>query len=159
MGDVLTLVEEAQRTADEDQARQLEKRFKSGKGMTLEDFRDQLRQVQRMGGLTSILDKLPGGQKLAGGAVPEGLDDGQFQRMEAIINSMTPWERRHADAIKASRKRRIAGGSGTSVQEVNRLLKQFAQMQKAMKRMKKQGGLQKMMGQVGGDMGGKDFPF
>ena len=111
-----------------------------------------------MGGLGSILDKLPGGQKLGGG-LPDGLDEGQFKRMEAIIDSMTPWERRHADAIKASRKRRIAGGSGTSVQEVNRLLKQFGQMQKTMKRMKKQGGMEKMMGQMGGQMGGNDFPF
>ncbi|HKJ88797.1 MAG TPA: signal recognition particle protein, partial [Gammaproteobacteria bacterium] len=159
MGDVLTLVEEAQRSADEKQAEKLEKQLKTGKGMSLEDFRDQLLQIKRMGGIGSILDKLPGGEKLAGAGSAAGFDEGQINRMEAIINSMTPWERRHSDAIKASRKRRIAGGSGTSVQEVNRLLKQFAQMQKAMKRMKKSGGMKKMLSQMGGNMGGQDFPF
>ncbi|MFA9462263.1 signal recognition particle protein [Thiohalorhabdus methylotrophus] len=157
MGDVLSLVEEAQRTADQDQAEKLEKQLKSGKGMSLADFQDQLQQIKRMGGLGSILDKLPGGEKLAGGMA--GFDESQITRMDAIINSMTPWERRHSDAIKASRKRRIASGSGTSVQEVNRLLKQFAQMQKAMKQMKKKGGMKKMMAQMGGKMGDQDFPF
>jgi signal recognition particle subunit SRP54 len=160
MGDVLTLVEEAQRSVDQDQAEKLEKQLKSGKGMTLEDFRDQLKQIQRMGGLGSIMGKLPGMEKLTGGGgMPEGMDETQLNRMEAIINSMTPWERRHAEAIKANRKRRIAAGSGTSVQEVNRLLKQFSQIQKAMKQMKKKGGMKKMMDQMGGQMGGKDFPF
>ena len=160
MGDVLSLVEEAQRTAEEDQAAELEKKIKSGKGMTLEDFRDQLRQIQRMGGLGSIMDKLPGMDKLTGGNQPDP-EQGQaeLKRMEAIINSMTPWERRHPDSIKANRKRRIAGGSGTSVQEVNRLLKQFGQMQKAMKQMKKKGGMKNMMAQMGGQSGEGGFPF
>jgi signal recognition particle subunit SRP54 len=157
MGDVLSLVEEAQRSVDEDQAAKLEKQLKSGKGMTLEDFRDQLRQIKKMGGLGSIMEKLPGMGKM-GGAMPDMGED-QLKHMEAMINSMTPWERRHASAIKANRKRRIAAGSGTSVQEVNKLLKQFDQMQKAMKRMKKQGGMKKMMEQMGGGSGGQDFPF
>ncbi|MEF8794486.1 signal recognition particle protein [Thiohalorhabdus sp.] len=156
MGDVLSLVEEAQRSVDEDEAERLEKQLKSGKGMNLEDFRDQLRQIKKMGGLGSIMDKLPGGGKM-GGAMPDVGED-QLKRMEAMIGSMTPWERRHPSAIKANRKRRIAGGSGTSVQEVNKLLKQFDQMQKAMKRMKKQGGMKKMMEQMGAG-GGQDFPF
>jgi len=155
MGDVLSLVEEAQRSVDAEQAENLEKKLKSGKGMTLEEFRDQLRQIQNMGGISSILEKLPGGEKLAGAG---GMDTGHLQRMEAILDSMTPWERRHPDAIKASRKRRIAGGSGTSIQEVNRLLKQFSQMRKAMKRMKK-GDMQRMMGQMGMPSQGGDFPM
>jgi len=157
MGDVLSLVEEAQRSVDTDQAEKLEKQLKSGKGMTLEDFRDQLRQIKKMGGLGSIMDKLPGMGKM-GGAMPDMGED-QLKHMEAMINSMTPWERRHASAIKANRKRRIASGSGTSVQEVNKLLKQFDQMQKAMKRMKKQGGMKKMMEQMGGGGGDQGFPF
>jgi len=142
---------------DEDQAEKLEKQLKSGKGMTLEDFRDQLRQIKKMGGLGSIMEKLPGMGKM-GGAMPDMGED-QLKHMEAMINAMTPWERRHASAIKANRKRRIASGSGTSVQEVNKLLKQFDQMQKAMKRMKKQGGMKKMMEQMGGGDGGQGFPF
>ncbi len=157
MGDVLSLVEEAQRSVEKDQAQKLEKQLKTGKGMSLEDFRDQLRQVQKMGGLGSILEKLPGmGNKLTDGAMA-GMDGVQIKRMEAIIDSMTPWERRHADAIKASRKRRIASGSGTTVQEVNRLLKQFTQMRKAMKRMKK-GDMQRMMNDMGASQGG-GFPL
>jgi signal recognition particle subunit SRP54 len=142
---------------DQEQAANLEKKLKKGgKGFDLEDFREQLQQIKKMGGLGNILEKMPGGAKM--GAQAGQLDDDATKHMEAIISSMTPWERRHPDSIKANRKRRIAQGSGTSVQEVNRLLKQFAQMQKAMKQMKKKGGMKQLMGQMG--MGGdQGFPM
>jgi len=150
MGDVVSLVEEVQRTVDQDEAAKLAKKLKKGKGFDLEDFRDQLRQLQSMGGVGSLMDKLPGM-----GDVPDGVknqvDDKQFQRLEAIINSMTSKERHRPDIIKGSRKRRIANGSGTQVQDVNRLLKQFNQMQKMMKKMKK-GGMAKMMRGMKGKM-------
>ncbi len=158
MGDVVSLVEEAQRAVAEDEASQMERQLKSGKELTLEEFQQQLQQIQRMGGLASILGKLPGADKLVGGAT-EGVDERQLKRLEAIISSMTPWERRHPDAIKASRKRRIAHGSGTSVQEINRLLKQFTQMRKAFKQMRKKGGMKKVMQQTGLRDLPKDFPF
>lgn len=152
MGDVLTLVEEAQRTVDKEQAQKLVAKLKKGKGFDLEDFRDQLLQVEKMGGIGSIMEKLPGL-----GDVPEAakaqIDDRQTRRVVAIINSMTPQERRFPDIIRGSRKRRIAQGSGTEVQEVNRLLKQFVQMQKMMKRMGKGGGLARMMRGMRGKMG------
>ncbi len=141
MGDVLSLVEEAERRLDRDRAQALAHKLKKGKGFDLEDLRDQLQQVSRMGGLQAILDKLPG----AGPMPPADLQgDRQVKRMVAIINSMTPEERRRPEIIRGSRKRRIARGSGTEVQDVNRLLKQFGQMQKMMKRMGK-GGMAKMM--------------
>jgi len=149
MGDVLTLIEEVERKVDRDKAEKLAKKLTKGKGFDLEDFADQLRQMRGMGGIKSMMDKLPGM-----GQVPEQVksqvNDREFVRMEAIINSMTPQERRHPAVIKGSRKRRIASGSGTQIQDVNRLLKQFAQMQKVMKRMKKKGGLGRMMQGLGG---------
>jgi len=143
MGDVVSLVEEAQRTIDHDKAQKLATKIKKGKGFDLEDFREQFRQLKNMGGLTSLLDKLPGMPNLPQAAMNQ-VDDRHIARMEAIINSMTPKERRFPDIIKGSRKRRIAAGSGTQVQDVNRLLKQFTQMQKMMKKMGK-GGMGKML--------------
>ena len=151
MGDVLTLIEEAEQKVDRDKAEKLARKIKKGKQFDLEDFAEQLRQMRNMGGVSAMLDKLPGM-----GAVPEAarnqVGDRQFVRMEAIIGSMTPQERRHPAIIKGSRKRRIAAGSGNSVQDVNRLLKQFTQMQKMMKRMRKQGGLARMMQGVKGGL-------
>jgi len=143
MGDILSLVEEAESKIDRDKAEKLAKKLKKGKGFDLEDFRDQLQQMRNLGGIGSLLDKLPGVGQLPQGALDQ-VNDKQFIHMEAIINSMTPHERRFPDIIKATRKRRIASGSGTQVQDVNRLLKQFTQMQKMMKKASK-GGLGRMM--------------
>jgi len=148
MGDVLSLVEEAARVADHDQAARLAKKVAKGQAFDLEDFRDQLAQMERMGGMSALLDKLPGV-----GQIPEAaraqLNDKQFTRLVAIINSMTPQERRQPDIIRGSRKRRIAAGSGTQVQEINRLLKQFDQTREMMKRMGK-GGMGKMLASLKG---------
>ncbi len=143
MGDVVSLVEEVQRTVDHEKAEKIAKKFQKGKGFDLEDFRDQLQQLQSMGGITSLMDKLPGMAQVPDAAKKQ-VNEKEFGKLEAIINSMTPGERRHPDIIKGSRKRRIANGSGTQIQDVNRLLKQFTQMQKMMKKMKG-GGMAKMM--------------
>lgn len=150
MGDVLGLVEEAQRHFDQGKAEKLAAKLKKGSGFDLEDFRDQFRQVQQMGGMSSLLDKIPGMGNVPAGAMNQ-MDDKQLKRMEAIINSMTPKERRKPDILNGSRKRRIANGSGTQVQDVNRLLKQFDQIERMMKQMRK-GGLQKMMRQFKGQL-------
>jgi len=150
MGDVLSLVEEVQAKVDRAEAEKLAKKISKGKGFDLADFRDQLRQMQSMGGVASLLDKLPGVSNLPA-AVKNQVNDKEFKRLEAIINSMTPQERKHPDLIKGSRKRRIADGSGTQVQDVNRLLKQFDQMQKMMKKMSG-GGMAKMMRALKGRM-------
>ena len=145
MGDVLSLVEEVQRKVDREQAERIARKVsKGGKGFDLQDFRDQLEQMTRLGGLSALLDKLPGGARVPE-AVRAQMDDRQIRRMIAIIDSMTPHERRFPKVINGSRKRRIAAGSGTQVQDVNRLLKQHAQMQKMMKRMSRKGGLKRMM--------------
>ncbi len=150
MGDVLSLVEDVQAKVDKGAAENLAKKLAKGKGFDLQDFRDQLLQLQNMGGIGSLMDKLPGM-----GNVPEAVkqqaDDSQFKRMVAIINSMTPQERQHPAIIKGSRKRRIAMGSGNQVQDINRMLKQFTQMQKMMKKMGK-GGMGKMMRGLKGRM-------
>ncbi len=141
MGDVLSLIEDAQRTVDMEQAQQMVRKMKSGKGFDLEDFKLQIQQMKKMGGLGSLLDKLPGNiSQMAQGQI----DDKMVNRIEGIINSMTYEERSHPDLIKASRKRRIAAGAGVSVQEVNKLLNQFEQTQKVMKQFSK-GGMAKMM--------------
>ena len=145
MGDVVSLVEEVQSKIDVEQAQKMALKLKKGKGFDLEDFRDQFQQLKKMGGMASLLDKLPGMGGLPAKAMNQ-VDDKQIGRLVAIIDSMTPKERRFPDAINGSRKRRIAMGSGTQIQDVNRLLKQFKQMQKMMKKMKG-GGLQKMMRQ------------
>lgn len=140
MGDVLTLVEEAQRKVDQKHAEKVARKLTKGKGFDLDDFREQILQMNRMGGLSAILDKLPGAAALPA-AARDQVNDKQTGRIVAIIDSMTPHERRYPDIVRGSRKVRIANGSGTEVQEVNRLLKQFAQMQKMMKRVGKKGGI------------------
>jgi len=142
MGDILSLVEEAQRTVDRDEVEKFAHKVKSGQGFDLEDFKAQIGQMKKMGGVSALLDKLPGQLAQAAGNVP--MDDKHVRRIEGIINAMTPHERAKPEILKASRKRRIAAGAGVSVQEVNRLLGQFEQAQKMMKMMAK-GGLTKMM--------------
>lgn len=160
MGDVLSLVEEAQQKIDAGSAEKLANKLKKGKGFDLEDFRDQLQQMGKMGGIGSLMDKLPGM-----GQIPEAVknqaNDKELHKMEAMINSMTPKERRRPELIKGSRKKRIAAGSGTHIQDVNRLLKQFSQMQKMMKKMSQKGGMAKMMRGLGSKMpmGGGGMPF
>lgn len=144
MGDVLSLVEEVERNIDRDKAEKFAKKIKKGKSFDLEDFRDQLRQVGKMGGIMGIVSKLPGIGNLPA-AAKDKLNDKMLVEIEAIINSMTRKERRFPDLIKGSRKRRIAMGSGTDIQAVNRLLKQFTMMQKMMKKFTKQGGILKLM--------------
>lgn len=157
MGDVLSLIEEVEQKVDKGKAEKMAKKvMKSGK-FSLEDFRDQLQQMKQMGGMMGMLDKLPGMGNMAD-QMKGQMDDSMTTRMEAIINSMTPQERQHPDVIKGSRKRRIAQGSGTQVQDVNKLLKQFQQMQKMMKKMKGKGGMSKMMRQMGGKMPPGTFP-
>ncbi|HKJ10088.1 MAG TPA: signal recognition particle protein [Gammaproteobacteria bacterium] len=143
MGDVLSLVEEAQQKVDHDKAAKLATKLKKGKRFDLEDFRDQMEQMMGMGGLAGLMDKLPGVAELPK-EVRGQVNDREIHRMVAIVNSMTRQERQHPDLIRGSRKRRIAAGSGTQVQDVNRLLKQFTQMQKMMKKLSK-GGMNKMM--------------
>jgi signal recognition particle subunit SRP54 len=159
MGDVLSLVEEAQRKMDVDSAEKLASKLKKGKNFDLEDFREQLRQMGKMGGIASMMDKLPGMAKIPE-AAKQQVNDKEFGKLEAIINSMTPKERRRPDIIKGSRKKRIAAGSGTQIQDVNKLLKQFTQMQKMMKKMSSKGGMAKLMRGLGGKfpMGG-GMPF
>jgi signal recognition particle subunit SRP54 len=143
MGDILSLVEEAHKQVDLAQAQRVAEKMRKGKGFDLEDFKQQIQQMRKMGGLSSMLDKLPA--QLAGQINPAQLqDDRQFRRIEGIVSAMTPGERTDPDLIKASRKRRIAAGAGVPVQEVNRLLNQFEQMQKMMKMMKG-GNLARMM--------------
>jgi signal recognition particle subunit SRP54 len=142
MGDVLSLVEEAQRSVDVADAEKFARKVKSGKGFDLADFKSQLAQMKKMGGMSALLDKLP--SQLAQAARGAPADDRVINRTIGIIDSMTPQERAKPEIIKASRKRRIAAGAGVSVQEVNRLLSQHEQMQKMMKMMGK-GGMQKMM--------------
>lgn len=151
MGDVLSLIEDLEQKVDKDQAAKMAQKMMKGKGFSLEDFRDQLVQMRGMGGMMSLMDKLPGMKNLPAGAASQ-LDEKQFVRMEAIINSMTPKERNFPDLLKGSRKKRIAAGSGCQVQDINKLLKQFMQMQKMMKQMSGKGGLMKMMRGMGGKL-------
>ena len=144
MGDVLSLIEEAQKGIDAQQAVDLAKKLKSGKGFDLNDFKEQIGQMRKMGGITSMMDKLPAQFAQAASHLPAGGEDKMVRRIEGIINSMTPVERSKPELIKASRKRRIASGAGVQVQEVNRLLNQFEQMQKMMKQFSK-GGMAKLM--------------
>ncbi|MES2218817.1 MAG: signal recognition particle protein [Pseudomonadota bacterium] len=144
MGDILTLVEEAERTIDRDKAEKFAKKIKKGKSFDLEDFRDQLRQIGKMGGIMGIVSKLPGIGGLPA-AAKDKVNDRMLIEIESIINSMTQKERRFPAIIKGSRKRRIAMGSGTDIQAVNRLLKQFTQMQKMLKKFSNKGGIMKLM--------------
>jgi signal recognition particle subunit SRP54 len=143
MGDVVSLVEEVQAKVDKDQAEKLVKKLKKGKDFDLADFKEQLEQMNRMGGMMSLMEKLPGMNQIPD-HVKNKASDKEMGKLVAIINSMTPHERQFPAIIKGSRKRRIAAGSGTQVQDVNQLLKQFMQMQKMMKKMKG-GGMAKMM--------------
>jgi len=154
MGDVMSLIEEVEQKVDKKKAERLARKVKKGQRFDLEDFRDQLQQMNNMGGITGMLDKLPGMGNMAQAA--QNLDMKMFSRMEVMINSMTPDERRRPEIIQGSRKRRITQGSGTQVQDLNRLLKQHKQMQKMMKKMKG-GGMEKMMRGLGG-MGGPGGP-
>jgi len=151
MGDVLSLIEDAEQKIDKKKAKKLASKLKKGKKFDLEDFRDQIQQMNNMGGIASMMDKLPGMGNMAQIA-QEKLDANPFGQMEAIICSMTPGERRYPDSINGSRKKRIAAGSGTQIQDINRLLKQHKQMQKMMKKMSKKGGMANMMRGMGGMM-------
>ena len=151
MGDVISLVEDAVRNVDLAEADKLAKKMKSGEKFDLEDFKIQMQQMKKMGGIAGLMDKLPA--QMTAGAQGMPMDDKIIARTEGIINSMTPGERRNPDLIKASRKRRIATGAGVPVQEVNKLLNQFEQIQKMMKMMKK-GGMAKMMRGMKGMMPG-----
>ena len=157
MGDILSLVEEAEQKVDKEQVARLAKKISKGKGFDMNDFRDQLDQMLSMGGLAGMMDKLPGMGNMPKNAM---MDDSQVHRMKAMINSMTAKERTFPAVIKGSRRRRIAAGSGTQVQDVNRLLKQHLQMQKMMKKMSR-GGMGKMLRGMKGKLpqGGQGFPF
>jgi len=153
MGDILSLIEDAESKIDKVKAEKLAKKLKKGKGFDLEDLRDQLQQMKNMGGIASLLDKLPGMGQLTQAAQAQ-VDNKSFVRMEALISSMTPAERRDPEVLNGSRKRRICQGSGTEIQDLNRLLKQHKQMQKMMKKVSQKGGMANMMRGMGGMMGG-----
>jgi len=155
MGDVLSLVEEVTAKVDQDKAAKLAKKIHKGEGFTLVDFREQMEQMASMGGMAGLLDKLPGMGQVPD-AVKNQVGDKEIRKLIAIVNSMTPQERAFPAIIKGSRRKRIAAGSGTQVQDVNKLLKQFTQMQKMMKKMKG-GGLAKMMRGMKGKLPG-GFP-
>ena len=153
MGDVLSLIEEAEQKLDKHKAEKLVQKVKKGKSFDLEDLRDQLQQMQNLGGMGAVLDKLPGMGNISQMAEQANVNK-QFKQMDAIINSMTPHERRNPDVLNGSRKRRITQGSGTEIQDLNRLLKQHKQMSKMMKKLKG-GGMNKLMRGMGGMMGGR----
>lgn len=158
MGDILTLIEEVERKADKQSTEKLAKKIKKGNGFDLNDFKNQLIQMNSMGGISSLMSKLPGLGQVPQNAMQQ-VNDKAMNQTVAIINSMTPRERRVPKIIVGSRKKRIAQGSGTQIQDVNRLLKQFEQMQKMMKKFTKPGGMQKMMRGIGGMTGLKGmFP-
>ena len=152
MGDMMSLIEEAEQKVDHDKAKRLVSKLKKGRGFDLEDYRDQVAQMNQFGGLESIMDKLPGMGKMN---IPQGAMGnvmGDMNKSVAIINSMTPHERRFPDLIKGGRKKRIALGSGTQIQDVNKTLKQFTQMQKMMRKMGGKGKMAKMMRGMGGKL-------
>jgi signal recognition particle subunit SRP54 len=151
MGDVLSLIEEAEQKLDKKKANKLARKLQKGKKFDLEDFRDQIQQMNNMGGVSGLMDKLPGMGNM-NQVVQQKMDANPFGQMEAIINSMTAHERHYPDVISGSRKRRIAMGSGTEIQDVNRVLKQHKQMQKMMKKLTRKGGMANMMRGMGGMM-------
>ena len=157
MGDVLTLIEEAERKVDKRKAMRLAKKVQRGRKFDLVDLQDQLREMFNMGGIDTLLEKLPGAAQMPT-AVRDKIDEREYRRMDAIINSMTLQERRFPDLINPSRKRRIAAGSGTDVPDVNRLLKQHRQMQKTMKKVSRKGGMQRMMRGLSGLEGAQARP-
>jgi len=150
MGDVVSLVEQVHRQADTQEAQRLAHKLVKGKSFDMVDLKSQLEQLQKMGGVGALIDKLPGAA-IRKGAISADQGDQDLRRQIAMINSMTPRERRNPGIIDGSRRRRIAGGSGVQVQDVNRLLKQFLQMQRMMKSMKG-GRLQRLMGAFKGGM-------
>lgn len=152
MGDILSLVEQAQEKVDHEKAEKLARKVKRGKGFDLEDLRDQFTQMDKMGGLGNLVDKLPGMGVGVAQAMQNPAHTKQMKRMVAIIDSMTPLERRKPEVINGSRKRRVAPGSGTQIQDVNRLLKQHKQMQRMMKKMGSKGGMANMMRGMKGRM-------
>jgi signal recognition particle subunit SRP54 len=156
MGDVVALVEQVQSQVSQEKAAALAQKLQKGKGFDLTDLREQLSQLQKMGGIGALMDKLPAQMAQAAGNAPGGFDEKQLRRQVAMIDSMTPRERRRPDVIDGSRKRRIAAGAGVQVQDVNRLLKQFLQMQKVMKQFGK-GGMKGLMRSLGGRLPG-GFP-
>ncbi len=156
MGDILSLIEQAEQKLDREKAEKLVQKVKKGKGFDLEDLRDQLQQMQNLGGISSVLDKLPGMGNMAQLAEQSDVTK-QFKRMEALINSMTPAERRDPEILNGSRKRRIVQGAGVDIQDLNRLLKQHKQMGKMMKKLKG-GGMNKMMRGLSGMMGQGGLP-
>src|SRR5438105_8000514 len=146
MGDILSLIEKAQEKLDQKKSEEFAKKALSGDGFSLEDFREQLRQIKKLGSLQSIVKMLPSVGPFAGiQGMADKVDDKELNRVEAIINSMTPYERNHHEAINGNRRKRIARGSGTSVQEVNQLLKQYAMMKKQFKSLSKGGGFSRKM--------------
>ena len=153
MGDVLSLIEEIESKVDKEKATKLANKITKGKGFDLDDFREQLVQMKNMGGMAGMMDKLPGMGQVPD-AVKNQVNDKATNQMEAIICSMTKKERAKPEIIKGGRKRRIAAGSGSQIQDVNKLLKQFTQMQKMMKKMSGKGGMRKMMSGMQGMMGG-----
>jgi signal recognition particle subunit SRP54 len=151
MGDLLSLIEEVEQKTDKEKAEKLAKKLKKGKGFSLADFSDQLQQMKNMGGMGGILDKLPGVGQIPEAAMNQ-VNDKELTKSQAIISSMTEGERKKPAVINGSRKKRIANGSGTQIQDVNRLLKQFTKMQKMMKKMSKKGGMANMMRGLGGNL-------
>ncbi|MDB4021202.1 signal recognition particle protein [Litorivicinus sp.] len=151
MGDIIGLIEEAEQKIDRVTAEKIAKKVMKGKGFDLADFRDQLQQMRSMGGMKAMLEKMPG-MGNASAQMQSQVDDKQFVRMEAVINSMTPAERHTPEILGGSRKNRIAAGSGTNVQEVNKVIKQHKQMSKMMKKVSKKGGMQSMMRGISGMM-------
>jgi signal recognition particle subunit SRP54 len=152
MGDVLSLLEEAQRGVDQGEAEKLAKKMQSGKGFDLNDFKMQMVQMRKMGGMSALMDKLPA--QLSQAAADSKVDDKAINRLEGIINSMTPLERSRPELIKAQRKKRIADGAGVKVMHVNQLLSQFEQTQKMMKMFTKGGGMAKLMRSMAGKLPG-----
>ena len=152
MGDVLSLLEEAQRGVDHNEAEKLAKKMQTGKGFDLNDFKMQMVQMRKMGGMSALMDKLPA--QLSQAAADSKVDDKSINRLEGIINSMTPLERSRPELIKAQRKKRIADGAGVKVMHVNQLLNQFEQTQKMMKMFSKGGGMAKMMRSMAGKLPG-----
>ncbi len=159
MGDILSLVEQAQEKVDQEKAEKLARKVKKGRGFDLEDLRDQFTQMEKMGGLGNLIDKLPGMGAGMTQAMQNPQHSRQMKRMVAIIDSMTPLERRRPDVINGSRKRRVAQGSGTQIQDVNRLLKQHKQMQRMMKKMGSKGGMANMMRGMKGRLPPGGMPF
>jgi signal recognition particle subunit SRP54 len=157
MGDVLTLVEEIEGKVNRQTADKLARKLQKGKGFDLSDLRDQFEQMLNMGGMAAMLDKLPIPGNVNPAALKDSANEQQLRRQIAIINSMTPGERRFPKTINGSRKKRIAGGAGLSIQEVNRLLKQHLQMEKMMKKMSR-GGMQKMLRGMGAGASGGGLP-